>query len=613
MRLLVAGVVVAIAARTAAAHCMVLETKLASIKREVVYLGTYKDLRGHPASFYFDPKANSVLGPVDHDGSPTKLEQLRRFPSVPVGTPGTLVMQAMVEPNRVENARDGWFESFSKSAGKPDLPATIAKIADPFALGLLAPANPAAEAKVAALAAAPALRADLVTAAHGMLYAASGPRAQALLGGIAYRDLAGASLDIVAALRDGGLAALAARPPGKVKSDWTDYLPELAAAWRANRDPALVLDDLLLGQLPPTFPFAIDTGVMIRRHCGPAREEMRGPFEGKDELDPDTVLALVRAADPLFSKKVEAAFEDIGTAPDHFVVAVRGKNVLLAGIGGDGLIGVELGKPVGIGAKVRVVAHGPRNLSLFIPHLTLDSSAIMLLGKATRVTTGARDVPEMIATLKRLATSSNLGVHAGTVLGLLFELADQVPGWTIADARAFAWGLPGNVYVTPDQWLQAWSEILGSAVRTAPDAKMADEVERGLPAIIARFGTTPTGKTIQVPGGVARRLAELLAGDIVARRILAKDLPGAARFLALANGRLAKITGATPVGKEGPRHPNGEALLRGLTALVTKLGGGKVRAPSESVRSHTRGQVDQALRPYAEHATWLAVLASAGY
>jgi hypothetical protein len=88
----------------------------------------------------------------------------------------------------------------------------------------------------------PARRDDAVDAAQGMLYAATGPRAQALLGAIAYRDLASASLELVATLRDGGIAGLAARTPGKIKTDWTDYLPERAAAWAARRDPAQMVE-----------------------------------------------------------------------------------------------------------------------------------------------------------------------------------------------------------------------------------------------------------------------------------------------------------------------------------------------------------------------------------
>ena len=614
MRLLVAGVVAAIGARTAAADCMMIETKLTPIQRQVIYLGTYQDLLGHPASFYFDVKTSFVIGPVDHDGWPTAVKPLRKFPTtIPLGTAGTLSMQSMIEPKGVAAPRDGWFEGFGKTTAKPDLPATIAKVKDPFVLGLLAPANPAAEAKVQAITKNPAQRDDAVDAAQGMLYAATGPRAQALLGGIAYRDLASASLDLVATLRDGGLAGLAARTPGKSKTDWTDYLPELAAAWAAKRDPAQIVDDLLVGQLTPTFPVDVDETMTMRHHCGLERDQMRGPFEGRRELGTDTVRALVRTADPLFAKKVETAFVDVATAPDHFVVAVRDKTVLLAGVGGDSVIAVELGKPIGIGAKVRVVAHGPRNITFFVPHLTLDSSAIMRLGKATRVIAAPRDVPGMIATLERLATSTNLAVHAGTALALLFELAGQVPGWSIDDARAFAWTLPGNVYATPEQWLQIWSEILGTAIRMAPDTKVADEVERGLPAILSRFGALPGGRITQVPGAVARQLAVLVAGDIIARRLLAKDLPGAARMVALATGPIGKIAGATQVAKEGPRHPNSEALMRGLSALVTKLQGGKVVAPSEGQRSTTRNLVEQNLRPYAELATWRAALASAGY
>ncbi len=614
MRLLVAGVVAVIGARTAGADCMMIETKLTPIKREVIYLGTYQDLLGHPASFYFDAKAKLVIGPVDHDGWPVPAKPLRKFPTpLPLGTAGTLSMQSMVEPNNVTAAHDGWFESFAKTTGKPDLPTTIAKVTDPFVLGLLAPANPAAEAKVQAITKDPARRDDAVDAGQGLLYAATGQRAQVLLGGVAYRDLASASLDLIATLRDGGLAGLAARTPGNIKTDWTDYLPELAAAWAAKRDPAQMVDDLLVGQLTPTFPIDVDPDLNMRHHCGLEREQLRGPFEGRRELGTTTVRALVRAADPLFAKKVEAAFVDVSTAPDQFVVAVRDSRVLLAGVGGDAVIAVELGKPVGIGAKVRVVAHGPRNITLFIPHLTLDSSAIMNLGKATRVIAAPRDVPGMIATLERLAASSNLAAHAGTALALLFELAGQVPGWSLDDARAFAWTLHGNVYASPEQWLATWTEILSTAIRVAPDAKVADEVERALPTIIARFGAQPGGKSTLVPGAIARQLAVLLAGDIVARRLLAKDLPGAARFVALATGPIAKIAGATPIGKEGPRHPNSESLMRGLSALVTKLLGGKVVAPTENQRVITRTLFEQNLRPYAEMATWRAVLASAGY
>lgn len=607
--------------RLAAADCMMVELRVDSFQRDVVLLGTYEDLLGHHASYYVDARSGVIVGPVDHEGWPEKPAALRKLPtSLPIGTAGTLTVRARVQKAQKETT-SGWFESFRPRGPKAEMPATIARISDPFALGLLAPAFPAAEAKVDVLRQDPARRDELGLAAQGMLYAAKGARAQTLLGGIALRDLTGARLDRLATFRDGGLPALAALAPEKSKSDWTDFLPELAAAWASKREPITVIDDLLLGGFTPRFPADVDPDFgMMRHHCGPSREEMRGPFGGPHEIDAGTVRDLLRAKEPLFAAKVEAGFTGAFAAFDQFVVGVRGKLVLVTGGGTDSVMALTVTRPVGIGAKLRFVSrsrngtNGATGVVFTPPHLNFNSSAITFVGVATKLDIAAqRDVPGMIAALKAHATSGHLPINAGTALALLFEQADAVPGWTLADARAFAWTLPGNSYQTPQQWQQAWSEILAAAIMMATDDKLAGEIEAALPTIVAKFAQGPAGKTTVVPAELVRRFAIDLAPHVVARRLLANDLAGAARFVNLANGPLKAIAGTTRLTPEGARDGNYQTRIKVLEVLVAALGGAKVRPPSDGDRTFGMDLFAMMMRPYVTPETWTKALVSAGY
>ncbi len=601
--------------RPAAADCMMVELRVDSFKREVVLLGTYEDLLGHHASYYVDASSGVIIGPVDHEGWPEKPAALRKLPtSLPIGTTGTLTVRARVQKAQKETT-SGWFESFRPRGPKADVPATIARISESFALGLLAPAFPAAEAKVDALRQDPARRDELSLAAQGMLYAAKGARAQSLLGGISLRDLTGARLDRVATFRDGGLAALAALPPEKAKSDWTDFLPELAAAWASKREPITVIDDLLLGGFTPQFPLDVDPDAgMMRHHCGPSRAEMRGPFEGPHEIDAGTVRDLFRAREPLFAAKVEAGFTGAFAAFDQFVVGVRGKLVLVTGGGTDAVMALAVTRPVGLGAKLRFVSRGANGATFNPAHLGFNSSAISLVGTATKLDVAAqRDVPGMIAALKAKATSGHLPIHAGTALALLFEQADVVPGWTLADARAFAWALPGNSYQTPQQWQQAWSEILAAAIMMANDDKLAAEIETALPTIVAKFAQASGGKTTVVPAELVRKFAIDLAPHVVARRLLANDVAGAARFVKLANGPLKAIAGTTRLTPEGTRDGNYLTRIKVLDVLVTALGGARTQPPSDGDRSFGMDLFSMMMRPYQTPPTWTKALVSAGY
>ena len=197
----------------------------------------------------------------------------------------------------------------------------------------------------------------------------------------------------------------------------------------------------------------------------------------------------------------------------------------------------------------------------------------------------------------------------------MFDLAGHVPGWSLDDARAFAWSLPGNVYSDSWQWAQAWSETFAWAIRLAPGTSVADEIDRALPTIIAQFARRPFGKTAIVPAEVARKFAIEMAVHIAARRIIANDLPGAERVLATAGGPLGAIAGSAPVGTETTHDANHDLELETMQALVAALGHQPVTLPRPAAREHGLLLVLGMMRPYeaAIRDRWTAALVSAGF
>jgi len=602
----------------AAADCMPDGSRSERVQLEVALLGEVTDLLGHRASFYFDTGRGVVIGPVDHDvwqGAPARPRSLPA--KVAPGTVGTLVMTARRQPGSEPVTGGGQLESFKPSKRTASLDAAIARIDDAFVLGLLAPTSAKAEVKVEALRADASRRDELVLAGHGILYAARGPRAQALLAPIRLRDLGGARLDRIATLRDGGLPALATLAPDPDKGDWTDYLPELAAAWIARKDLGAAYDALLLGRDRPNIPIEIDESFGMRHGCGPSRREVRGPFVGPGELTTITLRDLVRAKDARFAAKLEPALATTTSGTAQFVVGFRGTTALVIG-SGSSITAVDLGGKVAvIGTQLAYVAHGSGPHAQFpIAHLELGESPISDAGKASLVNAAlGANGPKLTELLKAAMRSGSLPHDAGLALATLFELAGKVSGWKLADARTYAWSLPGNTYASPQQWAQTWSEILTRAIRYAPDLVVADEIERALPVIIAGFARAPGNKTVKIPADVVRKLAIDVATDIAARRLIAKDLAGAARIVALAAGPISAIAGKTPVEPERTRDSNYQTRITTLEVLIASLRGTKAPQPSESERSFGMDLFGHMVRPYTAQvrAPWIKALIAAGY
>jgi hypothetical protein len=625
LALLLVGLVGATSAR---ADC--LQQRKGRAQAPVLYLGTFTDPLGHRASFYLATDTGAVLGPIDHQhwgGAATG-----RAPNGAAGALGQLVYVGYA----IEQARPsaGMLVEFRPSGKAEDAAALerrVASLGSPFLLGLLAgkgPAQAAASKRLDALDWTRGDERDDVTAAMiGLLYAAPRPVAEARFAGLELRDVAGADLGLLLALRHGGVRELTTRVVSD-HEDWTDFVPALRQAWQQRPTLAglnAALDDLAARHGVPSIPHEEVDGAHLRG-CLPERKVLRGPFRDAHEFTPMVVLEMIRRGDRAFAGVLATALRTLALGDAGTVLALgptaREPVLLTSGDGGRVMAvtvdatrwaGLRVGSPVRFVARVRPGRARP----VLAPHLSDQYQPFEDLGVVTRLTAGPPAPAALIGALKQSARSGG-SWSAALAMAWLFDLADKVPGWSRADARAHAWSLPGNVYGEPWAWATAWDELLRQAVAVARTSAMADEVERALPTITARFGQTPGGKTVTIPGDVLRRFAIAQASSIALRRVIGRDWDGAIRVLDWADGPLAGLTLAgTAVRPEVDGSGNERLMVATVRALASVLAGRAVTGlPAPEHRDHAVRLVLSSLaRPYREslRLEWAAALARAGY
>ncbi|MBP6632157.1 MAG: hypothetical protein KA297_22245 [Kofleriaceae bacterium] len=597
-----------------------------------LHLGTFTDPLGHRASFYLATDSGAVLGPIDHQRWEDGPARPVTAPVGAAGAVGTLVYDGWVAG--AARPSQGLLQRFVPGGAIEDeaaLRRRVEALSDPFVLGLLAgqgPAQTTAMRKVEALDwSRGEQRAAAAAAMVGLLYAAPRAAAEARFAATPMRDVAGADLGLLLALRHGGLAELATRTVTQF-DDWTDFVPALRTAWR--RRPSLAglttaLDDLAAQHGVPTTPRP-EADASPLRDCAPRRAELRGPFRAAHEFTAEVVLAMIARGDPAFARALTTTLRGLALGDEGTVLALGAsarEPVLLTSRDGGRVMAVRIdaARRAGlvVGTPVRFVARlkpGRAKLAL-APHLSAQYQPAEDLGGVTRLTAAPPAPAALIAALRTSARSG--GSWSGALaLSWLFELADRVPGWTLADARAHAWALPGNRYVEPWAWANAWDELLRQAVAVAPTSALADEVERALPTITARFAQGPGGKAVSVPGDVLRRFALAQASSIALRRVVARDWTGARRVLDWADGPLAALTlPGTTVRPEVDRSGNERLVLATARVLVDVL----ARRPATGVppleqRDHAArlllGSTARVYHP-ALRRQWAVALARAGY
>jgi hypothetical protein len=608
------------------ADCAYAPTKQAMQTVDVVYLGRYVDLLGHPASFYFDPKTPRVIGPIDHDAR-------KPAPNAKPGQAGRLTFRAVVfEPSTRPQGDPsvGFFEGFTARGAATSLAPIVPQL-DPLALGLLAGDSPVAadaEKQLAALAKDPTRRAELATAMQGVIYAAPKDRAFALLDSYRYHDLFGGDPRWVLALKHEGLAGLAARAarPASFRQDWMEYLGELAIAWKA-KPPSLAnaLDDLLLGQPTPQHPFHVvqDSPWGKSGPCGPQRDQIRGPFEGKGELSHRTVAKLLARVDATFAKRVEAAFVGVVSTPTAFVLSRRqdGAKLLVTAIGLDevGVVEVDPALAIVRGSKLAIVSRGGAGHPKFpISHLAANESIVRDAGKATRVKVAGVDEAGLITKLRERVRSGNAPHAAGFALATLFDLAGR-PGWSLDQFRAALWSLPGNVYRTPREWAGAWSEIFEHALRYSTNPAFATEVERAMPAIVQRFAHQGTMRAASIDSESVRMFVIEVGLQLALLRLRSNDLAGAESWLARVDGPLTTFATprGAPIAAETARDSNRDAQLRITRAIVRGLAGkpADFKPANPNLVSFDVSIFHHVTRAYAPalRKTWQRAVVDAGY
>ena len=383
-------------------------------------------------------------------------------------------------------------------------------------------------------------------------------------------------------------------------------------------DLRAVLDDAMLGHATPVLPPVPEQGAPILHHsCGPTREQLRGPSLAGEVTAPD-VLALLRLREPRFAARVVAAFAGVAAGSGYVVglYADGGKHVAI--VTSPGTLAALAITPaqaatLALGARVDFVAHAAAPNATYARPPLDPAASVIELRTVTRLRVAAVDAPAAIAAVQGNARSGELSGMVAASIAQLFELADQLPGWSLADARTYVHGLPGNAYDTPEQWAEAWHDALVAAVVDAPTTRVADELESGLPAMFARFAGRASPPP-PLPAVVVRDFASELEAAIALRRLAAGDVAGARAAIARGAGPLRELAGVTPVAHETPRDDNAALVLQTIGALADALAKQPVTLPAASSRSQAMNLARELLRSYAPalRESWTRTLVAAG-
>ena len=225
----------AVAPHAAAADCEPPKLARHGFAIPAIYLGDFADLLGRHASWFWDPVAETVIGPLDRDPWPGSHARVVPASTAVAGDSGIVHLTAWVEDPAHVGAVSGWFVSFAPDGQHAALTTVVeTKIANWYLLGALVNQATTADDAYDRVKHAVFLT-DGLKATRSLAGALSNhPTRAALAISSNYRprDLGGMNITTLVAMLDGIAAVLASADPAPV--DWTDYLPVLAAS-RAAR------------------------------------------------------------------------------------------------------------------------------------------------------------------------------------------------------------------------------------------------------------------------------------------------------------------------------------------------------------------------------------------
>lgn len=580
---------------------------------DTVFLGTWRDFEGHPASYFFDVDGRRVLGPIEHALKPNIKLAFRPGPppAASAGSPGALT----VWREGAEGA-PGIFGAFkpaprSKAKPAPSLVDIVATINDPLLLGLLAGSSPVQTEAQQRLASRPKDQSsnDKASRALGILYAAPAQRGKELLKDSVDSDLLHIELRILLSFVYDPLPELAKLAVDK-DGRWVNHVPALAARWLASKPQTFEAKalDYLFGNN------AGGEGALDAQRMTPDEQPAwPGAFQLAHELGHRTLVTLLRKKDRRFGGALVALFRGLHAFKDGFVVDVAAGGqaaLVLRKEGYYAWLRLPAGTQVLLGAQLQTVGR-EREGARGGAEGRFGRHDDVLVVAVTRVAVLATDPSAALARLQDYL-GANSTAPSQTLLVLEgWARAGVVAQWKPDQFWALVTKLLGNRPRTFRDATSAWAPLFESALQHAQGPELARGFLQHLPDLMKAF----VGSTREADGNAFRSFMMQAATPAVLSCLLGGDLDCADRLAAALAGPPG---GLLPPGtKLAPETEQTYSLsrIRPVQVLVAQL----MHKPTPIGPPASRGFEAQLFErsakafPAEAAARWQAALVAAGY
>ncbi|MBU52644.1 MAG: hypothetical protein CL920_28440 [Deltaproteobacteria bacterium] len=477
--------------------------RLRNQRSKAVYLGTFQDLLGHKASYFWDTRRAQLIGPLDHQRFAQPPNRVRRPGPAPkhlkAGTVGFLDYLYLGHKRIKKVPTYGFYGRFRSLKRVLDIKPFIKNVRDPFVMGLfIGRYGWTSWTQHARL--KPHQRRAQNRQTLGILYTLTTAKACKRVKGHMYRDIGGAYLYTLCLMK-----TLSTKQLGKQATSssyhWTDLLP-LYARYATKPNAIQFFNKYFLQHgLPHRPPPQKAVRYPQWNSCPPYRWERHGPFQQRQDLHNRAMWQLLTKHHPSLAPFIQKVYTNVDAQKDAYVVDIASKNrryyVLLLNPSSwfYAEITPKQRKKLTIGLRIQYVSRGPHAQTFpFQPRLA--QGRLSLKGRRGSFSYRAkkRMLKALQARLVHTFKTGNLPHQAGMALRSLYKIAHtkSAVSWGPKEFKRVLLSFPGVAYRDKTKTVEYWLQTYQHALTMSTLSSFAQALYQTLPSLYqhaSRAGT----------------------------------------------------------------------------------------------------------------------------